>query len=92
MSMGLAAGSTFVTPTDAKSVSDPDPLSYAEPRQYPEQEIAQSSEIPTGNVSTVEVQNLQSAKSSESGKSTSISSMVGSPKAGGYGLSTEAAV
>ncbi|GJW11770.1 cysteine protease XCP1-like protein [Tanacetum coccineum] len=34
-SIGLAVGSTFVTPTDAKSVSDPDPL---------------SSEIPTGNV------------------------------------------
>ncbi|GJQ94181.1 hypothetical protein Tco_0005320 [Tanacetum coccineum] len=54
-SMGLAAGSTFVTPTDAKSVSDPDPLSYDEPRPYPE-----SSKILTGNVSTAEVQNLQS--------------------------------
>ncbi|GKG58618.1 hypothetical protein Tco_0594388, partial [Tanacetum coccineum] len=40
-SMGLAVGSTFVTPTDAKSVSEPDPLSYAELRPYPEQEIAQ---------------------------------------------------
>ncbi|GJW44178.1 hypothetical protein Tco_0072977 [Tanacetum coccineum] len=58
-SMGLAAGSIFVTPTDAKSVSDPDPLSYAEPRPFPEQEIAQSSEIPTGNVATAEVQNLR---------------------------------
>ncbi|GJX19980.1 hypothetical protein Tco_0222657 [Tanacetum coccineum] len=79
-SMGLAAASTFVTPTDAKSVSNPDPLSYAKPRPYPKQEIAQSSEILTGNVSTAEVQNLQSAESSESGKSTSITSMVGSPK------------
>ncbi|GKC67097.1 hypothetical protein Tco_1099695 [Tanacetum coccineum] len=79
-SMGLAAGSTFVTPIDAKSVSDPDPLSYAKLRPYPEQEIAQSSEIPTGNVATAEVQNLQSAESSESGKSTSVPSTVGSPK------------
>nr|GEW18967.1 hypothetical protein [Tanacetum cinerariifolium] len=29
--MGLAAGSTFVTPADTKGVSDPDLLSYAEP-------------------------------------------------------------
>ncbi|GJZ85403.1 hypothetical protein Tco_0650742, partial [Tanacetum coccineum] len=33
--------SIFVTPTDAKSVRDPDSLSYAEPRPFPEQEIAQ---------------------------------------------------
>ncbi|GJX64244.1 hypothetical protein Tco_0298587 [Tanacetum coccineum] len=79
-SMGLAAGSTFVTPTDAKSVSDPDLLSYAEPRPYPEQEIAQSFEISIGNVSTAEVQNLQSAESSESWKSTSVLSTVGLPK------------
>ncbi|GJZ27427.1 hypothetical protein Tco_0571680 [Tanacetum coccineum] len=79
-SMGLAAGSLFVTPTDAKSVSDPDLLSYTEPRPFPEQEIAQSSEIPTGNVATAEVQNLQSTRSSESGKSTFVSSMVGSPE------------
>ncbi|GKE58694.1 hypothetical protein Tco_1497879 [Tanacetum coccineum] len=79
-SVRLAAGSTFVIPTDAKSVSDPDPLSYAEPRPYPEQEIAQSSEIPTGNVSTAEVQNLQSAKSSKLGKSTTVPSTVGLPK------------
>ncbi|GJV36003.1 hypothetical protein Tco_1408480 [Tanacetum coccineum] len=79
-SMGLAAGSLFVTPTDVKSVSDPGPLSYAEPRPFLEQEIAQSSEIPTGNVATTEMQNLQSAGSSESGKSTSVSSMVGSPE------------
>ncbi|GKG09195.1 hypothetical protein Tco_0337941, partial [Tanacetum coccineum] len=78
--MGLAAGSTFITPTDAKSMSDPDLLSYVEPRPYPEQEIAQSSEIPAGNVSTAEVQNMQSAKSSKLGKSTSIPSTVGSPK------------
>ncbi|GJT50085.1 hypothetical protein Tco_0976242 [Tanacetum coccineum] len=78
--MGLAAGSLFVTPTDAASVNDPDPLSYAEPQPFREQEIAQSSEIPTGNVATAKMQNLQSAGSSKSGKSTFVSSMVGSPK------------
>ncbi|GJV61516.1 hypothetical protein Tco_0493910 [Tanacetum coccineum] len=78
-SMGLAAGFIFVTPIDAKSVSDPDPLSYAKPRPFPEQEIAQSSEIPTENVATAKVQNLQSAGTSELGKSISVSSMVGSP-------------
>ncbi|GJW91819.1 hypothetical protein Tco_0169372 [Tanacetum coccineum] len=40
-SMGLAAGSTFVTPTDAKNVSDTGLLSYAEPQPHPEQDIAQ---------------------------------------------------
>ncbi|GKA99384.1 hypothetical protein Tco_0827321 [Tanacetum coccineum] len=79
-SMGLAADSIFVTPTDAKSVSDPDPLSYAEPQPFPEQEIAQSSEIPTENAATAEVQNLQSTRSLESGKSISVSSMVRSPE------------
>ncbi|GJU62991.1 hypothetical protein Tco_1244826 [Tanacetum coccineum] len=49
-------------------------------RSEQKQEIAQSSEIPTGNVATAEVQKLQSAGSSESGKSTSISSIVGSPE------------
>ncbi|GJR81998.1 hypothetical protein Tco_0152783 [Tanacetum coccineum] len=78
-SMGLATGSIFVTPTNAKSVSDLDSLSYAEPRPFSKQEIAQSSEIPTGNVATAKVQNLQSAGSLESGKSISVSSMVGSP-------------
>ncbi|GJU31310.1 hypothetical protein Tco_1174899 [Tanacetum coccineum] len=79
-SMGLAAGSTFVIPTDAKSVNDPDPLSYAEARPYPEQEIAQSSEIPTGNVSTAEVQNLQSTESSESGNQPPSHPRSGRPK------------
>ncbi|GJZ40374.1 hypothetical protein Tco_0586937 [Tanacetum coccineum] len=46
--MGLGAGSISSTPsaqgapTAAKSVSDPDPLSYAKPQPYPEQDIAQS--------------------------------------------------
>ncbi|GJX71413.1 hypothetical protein Tco_0308584 [Tanacetum coccineum] len=64
-SMGLEAGSTFYTPTtqetlaDAKSVSDPNPLSYVKPQPHPERDIAQSSrktatEIPTKNVATTE--------------------------------------
>nr|GEV76594.1 hypothetical protein [Tanacetum cinerariifolium] len=43
--MGLAAGSTFVTPADTKGVSDPDPLSYAEPQPHPEQSMTQVGEI-----------------------------------------------
>ncbi|GJX17129.1 hypothetical protein Tco_0217961 [Tanacetum coccineum] len=72
-SMGLEAGSTFFTPatqetpTDAKSVSDPEPLSYAKPQPHPEQDVAQSSrktapEIPTENVATAEVHNLLSTE------------------------------
>ncbi|GKB53518.1 hypothetical protein Tco_0904271 [Tanacetum coccineum] len=64
--MGLGAGSISSTPsaqggpTAAKSVSDPDPLSYVKPQPYPEQDIAQSSkgtatEIPTEHVATTEV-------------------------------------
>nr|GEU92992.1 leucine-rich repeat protein 1-like [Tanacetum cinerariifolium] len=37
--MRLAAGSTFVTPADTKGVSDPDPLSYAEPQPHPKQSM-----------------------------------------------------
>ncbi|GJR43641.1 hypothetical protein Tco_1311744 [Tanacetum coccineum] len=46
--MVLEGGSTFFTPatqetpTDAKSMSDPEPLSYAEPQPHPEQDVAQS--------------------------------------------------
>ncbi|GKB12081.1 hypothetical protein Tco_0846004 [Tanacetum coccineum] len=45
-SIGLEAGSTFVTPAtqdtpaDAKSVSDPDLLSYAQPQPHPERDVA----------------------------------------------------
>ncbi|GJR74982.1 gypsy type transposase [Tanacetum coccineum] len=45
-SMGLEAGSTFFTPAtqetpaDAKSVSDPDPLSYAKSQPHPERDVA----------------------------------------------------
>ncbi|GKE40645.1 hypothetical protein Tco_1464050 [Tanacetum coccineum] len=88
--MGLVAGSISSTPsaqgapTAAKSVSDPDSLSYAKPQPYPEQDIAQSSrgtatEIPTEHVATTEVNVQLSAGSPESGKSTSIPSVVGSP-------------
>nr|GEV62520.1 hypothetical protein [Tanacetum cinerariifolium] len=63
--MGLAAGSTFITPANTKGVSDPDPLSF---------------EIPTENVATMEVQDTRSAESAGSGKSTSSPSMVGSPR------------
>ncbi|GJS62930.1 hypothetical protein Tco_0677494 [Tanacetum coccineum] len=88
--MGLDVGSTLVTPatqetpSDAKSVSDPDPLSYAKPQPRLERDVAQSSrktapEIPTENVATAEVQDMFSVKSLGSGKSTSIPSMVGSP-------------
>ncbi|GKF08846.1 hypothetical protein Tco_0043070 [Tanacetum coccineum] len=65
-SIGLEAGSTFFTPAtqktpaDAKSVSDPEPLSYVKPQPHPEQDVAQSSrktapEIPTENVATAGV-------------------------------------
>nr|GEY59993.1 hypothetical protein [Tanacetum cinerariifolium] len=89
-SMGLDARSTFSTPathdapTTAKSVSDPDLLSYAKPQPYPKLDIAQSSKktatrIPIGNVATTEVQGIFFAESPESGKSTPFPSMDGSP-------------
>ncbi|GKC35031.1 hypothetical protein Tco_1047415 [Tanacetum coccineum] len=88
--MGLGAGSISCTPsaqgapTAAKSVSDPDPLSYAKPQLYPEQDIAQSSretatEIPTEHVATTKVNVQFSMVSPDSGKSTSVPSVVGSP-------------
>ncbi|GJV19123.1 hypothetical protein Tco_1368143 [Tanacetum coccineum] len=89
--MGLGAGSISSTPsaqgapTAAKSVSDPDPLSYAKPQSYPEQDIAQSSkgmaiEIPTELVATTEVNVQLSVRSPESGKSTFFPFVVGSPR------------
>ncbi|GJY34970.1 hypothetical protein Tco_0420348 [Tanacetum coccineum] len=88
--MGLGAGSISSTPsaqgapTTAKSVSDPDPLSYAKPQPYPEQDIAQSfrgtaTEIPTEHVATTKVNVQLSVGSPESGKSISVPSVVGSP-------------
>nr|GEW81034.1 transposase (putative), gypsy type [Tanacetum cinerariifolium] len=63
-----------------KGVIDPDPLSYAKPQPYPEQNMALAFEIPTRNMATMEVQDLYSAESIGSWKSTSSPSMVGSPK------------
>ncbi|GJV23742.1 hypothetical protein Tco_1376437 [Tanacetum coccineum] len=88
--IGLGTGSISSTPsaqgapTVAKSVSDPDPLSYAKPQPYPEQDIAQSSrgtatEIPAEHVSTTEVNVQLSVGSLESGKSTFVPSVVRSP-------------
>nr|GEZ36954.1 hypothetical protein [Tanacetum cinerariifolium] len=60
--IGLDAGLAFSMPTSAaKSMSYPDPLSYAEPQPHPERDIAQSSretdtEVPTGHVATTKVQ------------------------------------
>ncbi|GKB40756.1 hypothetical protein Tco_0885698 [Tanacetum coccineum] len=74
--IGLDVGSTLITPatqetpSDAKSVSRPDPLSSS-------RETA--SEIPTENVATAEAQDMFSVESLGSGKSTSVPSMVGSP-------------
>ncbi|GJY25083.1 hypothetical protein Tco_0399809 [Tanacetum coccineum] len=87
--MGLDTGSTLVklatqeTPSDAKSVSDPDLLSYAKPQPRLERDVAQSSrktasEIPTKNVATAEAQDMFSVDSPRLGKSTSVPSMVGS--------------
>ncbi|GJX96255.1 hypothetical protein Tco_0352053 [Tanacetum coccineum] len=86
-SMGLEAGTTFFTPAtqetpaDAKSVSDPDPMSYAKPQPHPEQDAAQktATEIPIGNVATTEMQGQIFAESPESGKSASFPSVDGSP-------------
>ncbi|GJZ82045.1 hypothetical protein Tco_0647039, partial [Tanacetum coccineum] len=78
-SMGLEEVSTFYTPatqetpTDAKSVSDPDPLSYAKPSSR-----KTAIEIPTGNVATTKVQGQMFAESPESGKSASFPSVYGS--------------
>ncbi|GKE55514.1 hypothetical protein Tco_1494699 [Tanacetum coccineum] len=85
-SIGLEAGSTFFTlatqetPVDAKSVSDPKPLSYAKPQLHPEHDVAQKTapEIHTENVATAGVQDLLSTESPGSGKLTSVPSMDGS--------------
>ncbi|GKF10097.1 hypothetical protein Tco_0048023 [Tanacetum coccineum] len=86
--MGLSAGSISSTPsaqgapTTTKSVSDLDPLLYVKPQPYPEQDIAQgmATEIPTEHVATTEVNVQLSMGSPESGKSTSVPSVVGSPR------------
>ncbi|GJU34047.1 hypothetical protein Tco_1182401 [Tanacetum coccineum] len=88
--MGLDTGSILSTPaaqdpsTATKSVIDPEPLSYAKPQPDPEQDMTQSSkeaatEIPTEKVATTEVNIQFSVRSPESGRSTSVPSVVGSP-------------
>ncbi|GKD76777.1 hypothetical protein Tco_1339398, partial [Tanacetum coccineum] len=87
--IGIEAGSTLTpatqdTPTGARSVSDLDPLSYAEPQPHLERDVAQSSrkmaaEIPTENVATTKVQGQIFTESPESGKSASLPSVGGSP-------------
>ncbi|GKC16206.1 hypothetical protein Tco_1012988 [Tanacetum coccineum] len=90
--------------TTAKSVSDPDPLSYSKSQPFPEQDIAQSSkgtatEIPPQHVAATEVNVQLSVGSPDSGKSTSVPSVEGSPSvqhepgaAGGDGFSTQAKI
>ncbi|GKA25864.1 hypothetical protein Tco_0711973 [Tanacetum coccineum] len=67
-----------------QSVSDPDPLSYAEPQPIPDQDIAQSSkgtatEIPIEGVTTTKVNVQFSMGSPKSGRSTFAPFIVGSP-------------
>ncbi|GJS06958.1 hypothetical protein Tco_0363754 [Tanacetum coccineum] len=69
-SMGLEAGSTFSAPASQETpayVSDPGPLSYTKPQPIPEQDIAQSSK------------GAAIAGDPDSEKSSSFTSMVGSP-------------
>ncbi|GKD77264.1 hypothetical protein Tco_1339885 [Tanacetum coccineum] len=86
--MGLGADFTFTSAVqDAPAdVSDPEPLSYAEPHPYSQQDIAQSSivsttEIRAGGMATTEVPGLFSADSPESKRSMSVPSVEGSPGA-----------
>ncbi|GJS14711.1 hypothetical protein Tco_0409183 [Tanacetum coccineum] len=70
--MGLQTGSTFSAPAthktpDAKNMSDPDPLSYAKPKQYPERDVAQSSK------------KAAVTEDPDSERSASFTSMGGSP-------------
>ncbi|GJS68439.1 hypothetical protein Tco_0683004 [Tanacetum coccineum] len=86
--MGLEAGYTFThvaqeTSAGAKSVSDPDPLSYVRSPPHSEQDVAQSSkgtttEILPQYVDTTKVNVQLFMGSPDSGKSTSVSSVDGS--------------
>nr|GEU40502.1 hypothetical protein [Tanacetum cinerariifolium] len=72
-------------PATAKSVNDPDSLSYTEPKSHPERDISQSSretatKVPTGHVASIEVQCGIFAESPESRKSTPFLSVDGSPE------------
>ncbi|GJZ62161.1 hypothetical protein Tco_0618298 [Tanacetum coccineum] len=85
--MGLETGFTFTpvaqeTFAAAKSVSDPDLLSYARPPPHSKQDVAQSSkgtatEILPQYVATTEVNVQLSVGSPDSGKSTSVLSVDG---------------
>ncbi|GKA06368.1 hypothetical protein Tco_0685592 [Tanacetum coccineum] len=81
-SMGLGTGSISSTPsahgapTVAKSVSDPDPRSYAKPQPSSR---GTATEILAEHVSTTEVNVQLSVGSPESGKSTFVPSVVRSP-------------
>ncbi|GJR50623.1 gypsy type transposase [Tanacetum coccineum] len=85
--MGLDAGSTLITPatqetpSDAKSVSDPDPLYHTNKSNDSQCKSSRKTapEILTENVATAEAQDMFSVESPRSGKSTSVPSMVGSP-------------
>ncbi|GJU49111.1 hypothetical protein Tco_1218666 [Tanacetum coccineum] len=68
--MGLGAGSTVSTPIPQETPADvigPGPLSYARPQSIPERDIAQSSK------------GTAAAEDPESKKSTSFTSLAGSP-------------
>nr|GEV12252.1 transposase (putative), gypsy type [Tanacetum cinerariifolium] len=89
-SIGLDTGPFLSTPaaqdpfTATKSMSDPEPLSYVNPLPHPEQHISQSSnatatEIPTEDAATAGFNVQFFVGSPESGRSSSVSFMVGSP-------------
>ncbi|GJT93444.1 hypothetical protein Tco_1082289 [Tanacetum coccineum] len=79
--MGLGAGSISSTlsaqgaPTAAKSVSDSGPLSYTKPQPSSR---GTATEIPTKHVATTKVNIQLSMGSPEFGKSTSVTTVVGS--------------
>ncbi|GKD44558.1 hypothetical protein Tco_1269203 [Tanacetum coccineum] len=81
-SMRLDASSLLSMPaaqdpsTAMKSVSDPEPLSYAKPHSSSK---GTATEIPTEDVATAEFNVQFSEGSPESGRSTSVPSVVGSP-------------
>nr|GEX69285.1 hypothetical protein [Tanacetum cinerariifolium] len=71
--------------TAMKSVSDPEPLSYAKPQLHPEQDIAQSSkgtttEIPTEDAATTGYNVSFFVGSPEAGRSSSVPSVMGEEK------------
>nr|GEX93153.1 hypothetical protein [Tanacetum cinerariifolium] len=77
--MGLDTGSTIFTPAIQAPPSSRPAQSTLTGKSLPLSSRKTATEIPSGNVATREVQGLFSAKSLESGKSTSFSSGDGSP-------------